>query len=192
MIATHYGTPAAVDARVREEFVEHLCLVNEDFNHEKRALLEENDALAAENVTLRKEADLYRAAEETQIALRQKADEREAALAAHVEALTYKGDWLASSCNSCTCDDVGVQLDHWEAAKKTLPKTSLDSRDKIKQAEALPDNLISHRNAWLDAIKTLAKENDGLPDEQYWLHEMKAMQDMYADLDEKLRQAEQC
>lgn len=55
MIATHYGTPAAVDARVREEFVEHLCLVNEDFNHEKRALLEENDALAAENEKLRLE-----------------------------------------------------------------------------------------------------------------------------------------
>lgn len=62
MIATHYGTPAAVDARVREEFVEHLCLVNEDFNHEKRALLEENDALSAENVELRRQLSNMRAA----------------------------------------------------------------------------------------------------------------------------------
>lgn len=82
MIPIHHGTPAAVDARVREEFVEHLCLVNEDFNHEKRALLEENDALAAENVTLRKEADLYRAAEEMQIALREKMELQRDALAA--------------------------------------------------------------------------------------------------------------
>lgn len=55
MIPIHHGTPAAVDARVREEFIEHLCLVNEDFSHEKRALLEENDALAAENTKLRGE-----------------------------------------------------------------------------------------------------------------------------------------
>ncbi|SDI28805.1 hypothetical protein SAMN04487867_104109 [Vreelandella titanicae] len=85
MIPIHHGTPAAVDARVREEFVEHLCLVNEDFNHEKRALLEENDALAAENVALRKEADLYRAAEEMQIALREKMERQRDALAAHVD-----------------------------------------------------------------------------------------------------------
>lgn len=55
MIAIHHGTPAAVDARVREAFVDHLCLVNEDLRDEKNALIIESDALAEENTRLRKE-----------------------------------------------------------------------------------------------------------------------------------------
>lgn len=55
---------------------------------------------------------------------------------------------------------------------------------------AMPDNLVSHRNSWLQAMERLvALEAEATPathdsDEAgYWEHELKAMRAMYADLD---------
>ncbi|MBT2773800.1 hypothetical protein J7J47_16375 [Halomonas sp. ISL-60] len=137
MIPIHHGTPQAVDARVREDFVEHLCLVNEDFFHEKRALLEENDALAVENVALRKEAEQYRAAEEAQIALRQKMEQERDALSAHV---------ASGKATVANMLEVHMEnLSEWESEKvkeaaewvAEPPAKSLARRDLAKQAEAL-------------------------------------------------------
>lgn len=149
MIPIHHGTPAAVEARVREEFVEHLCLVNEDFNHEKRALLEENDALAVENVALRKEADLYRAAEEAQIALRAKMEQERDALAAHLEQLSYLivdakrcAAVLAFPLNYNAPDYQSFAKDVMstiEALSKKEPIASLACRDLIQRAEELEE-----------------------------------------------------
>lgn len=52
----------------------------------------------------------------------------------------------------------------------------------------LPDNLVSHRNTWLQAMERLVElePESHAPDEDekgFWRHELKAMQDMYADLD---------
>ena len=54
----------------------------------------------------------------------------------------------------------------------------------------MPDNLISHRNSWLQAMERLvALEAEASPathdsdDAGYWEHELKAMRAMYADLD---------
>lgn len=88
MIAIHHGTPQAVDARLREAFVEHVCLVNdelltdkEDLLDEKAALAEENDALVKETIALRHEIRQYALAEKHQTQLRQKAEDKASALA---------------------------------------------------------------------------------------------------------------
>ena len=52
----------------------------------------------------------------------------------------------------------------------------------------LPDNLLSHRNTWLQAMERLVElePESGAPDEDekgFWRHELKAMHDMYSDLD---------
>lgn len=137
MIAIHHGTPAAVDARVREEFVEHLCLVNDDFNHEKRALLEENDALAAENVTLRKEADLYRAGEEMQIALRKKSDKRAAELEAYVEQFNILMGGIRSEMDCGDESDVDLIPEELWALWRGKPTTSLARHDADLLAQPL-------------------------------------------------------
>lgn len=53
---------------------------------------------------------------------------------------------------------------------------------------ALPDNLESHRSAWLGALSRLHELEPSVAvgeadDKSYWMHELMAMQDMYADLD---------
>lgn len=55
-------------------------------------------------------------------------------------------------------------------------------------AVVLPDNLVSHRDSWLQAMErlvelepsTLAPDED---DKAFWEHELSAMRDMYADFD---------
>ena len=52
----------------------------------------------------------------------------------------------------------------------------------------VPDNLLSHRNSWLQAMERLVElePESGAPDEDekgFWRRELKAMHDMYADLD---------
>lgn len=72
MIAIHHGTPAAVDARVREAFVEHLCQVNDDLHDEKHGILAANDELTKKNIALREEIQLHALAEKHQRLLREK------------------------------------------------------------------------------------------------------------------------
>ncbi|MEG3078537.1 hypothetical protein R3F64_01535 [Halomonas sp. 5021] len=74
---------------------------------------------------LEAQVEQHKAAEEMQIALRQKADEREAALAAHVERLKE-----VERDEPCYGQIVMEVLDY-------LPDTSLARRDKIKQAEMI-------------------------------------------------------
>lgn len=68
-------------------------------------------------------------------------------------------------------------------------------RDRVVELEnlptSLPDNLISHRRAWLSGLERVAEleplttvhEEDT---RGYWKHELAAMHDMYADLDRKM------
>jgi hypothetical protein len=66
-------------------------------------------------------------------------------------------------------------------------------KDAIQQTgytlRLLPDNLLSHRRSWLNAMERLVElEQESFDPESedlkaYWEHEQKAMQDMYADLD---------
>lgn len=55
-------------------------------------------------------------------------------------------------------------------------------------APALPDNLESHRNTWIQAMERLVElePESCAPDEDekgFWRHELQAMRDMYTDLD---------
>lgn len=92
-----------------------------------------HDAAIAE---LERERDMHKAAEEAQIALRQKADERAAALAAHVERMQ---EVFAEGFESLEDRD----YDAWEKEAKSMlasaSATSLARRDLIKQAVALEE-----------------------------------------------------
>lgn len=96
---------------------------------------------------LERERDMHQAAEEAQIALRQKADEREAALAAHVERLRESLE-LAKNRIALLADvatrkgaSVYAAIDIWpQEMMRDLEQTaenSLTRRDLIKQSEAL-------------------------------------------------------
>ncbi|MGM0858610.1 MAG: hypothetical protein ACQEW0_16245 [Pseudomonadota bacterium] len=54
LIPVHVGVQGTAEATTDELFDLLICR-NEDLEHEKMALLSENDALVAENVDLRKE-----------------------------------------------------------------------------------------------------------------------------------------
>lgn len=54
MIPTHLGTYGAIEA-ASDELFNLLIVRNEDLEHEKLALLSENDGLTAENIQLRQE-----------------------------------------------------------------------------------------------------------------------------------------
>lgn len=47
----------------------------------------------------------------------------------------------------------------------------------------LPDNLLSHRDSWQDALKRLSDIEPIEDNRSYYEHELKAMGDMYRDLD---------
>ncbi len=54
LIPTHEGTTAAREA-IADDLLNHVLARWEDCEHEKEAVLAENDALNAENIELRKE-----------------------------------------------------------------------------------------------------------------------------------------
>lgn len=86
---------------------------------------------------LEHERDAYRTAEEHQIALRQKLEEREAALAAHVERLQEAGDKLREPWDLSTVlgAETRRRIEGWDKARAESPVTSLARRDALKQAE---------------------------------------------------------
>lgn len=86
---------------------------------------------------LERERDMHKAAEEVQIALRQKLEEREAALAAHVERLQEAGDKLREPWDLSTIlgAETRRRVERWDKARADSPSTSLARRDLIKQAE---------------------------------------------------------
>ncbi|ASK18430.1 hypothetical protein [Halomonas sp. N3-2A] len=59
MIAIHRGTNAALSQVCRRAAVNQLISRNDDLEAEKYALIEENEALAAENAKLRLEAQAH-------------------------------------------------------------------------------------------------------------------------------------
>jgi len=91
------------------------------------------NALLTERIAqLEADCAAHKAAEETQIALRQKADEREAAMAAHVE-----------RCNKFL-EDMHIMDTQWTiqesvVLKAASPATSLAKRDLINQAHGIAD-----------------------------------------------------
>ena len=93
-----------------------------------------HDAALAE---LERERDAYRAAEEHQIALRQKMEEREAALAAHVERLQEAGDKLREPWDLSTVlgAETRRRIEGWDKARAESPVTSLARRDSHPDCE---------------------------------------------------------
>ena len=83
------------------------------------------------------ERDAYRAAEEMQVALRQKAEEREAALAAHVERLDALSGRVLHECPNWADSPQSIFLEMLAELRGESPATALTHRDLIKQAEAL-------------------------------------------------------
>ena len=47
----------------------------------------------------------------------------------------------------------------------------------------LPDNLISHREAWISALQEHVTDTTNPDDKLYWEHELNAMKKMYEELD---------
>ena len=86
---------------------------------------------------LERERDAYRAAEEMQVALRQKAEEREAALAAHVERLDALSVRVLHECPNWADSPQSIFLEMLAELRGESPATALTHRDLIKQAEAL-------------------------------------------------------
>ncbi|MCC4288470.1 hypothetical protein LL250_12065 [Halomonas meridiana] len=88
---------------------------------------------------LERDRNMHKAAEEAQIALRQKADEREAALAAHVERLIAAGDKLREPWDLDTIlgAETRRRVEGWDKARAETLTTNLARRDALKQAEAL-------------------------------------------------------
>ncbi len=86
---------------------------------------------------LERERDAYRAAEEMQVALRQKAEEREAALAAHVERLDALSGRVLHECPNWADSPQSIFLEMLAELRGESPVTALTHRDLIKQAEAL-------------------------------------------------------
>jgi DNA repair exonuclease SbcCD ATPase subunit len=86
---------------------------------------------------LERERDAYRAAEEMQVALRQKAEEREAALAAHVERLDALSGRVLHECPNWADSPQSIFLEMLAELRGESPATALTHRDLIKQAEAL-------------------------------------------------------
>lgn len=95
----------------------------------------------------------------------------------------------------CGCEDYieGFAL----VPPQSIPVTNyagqqpaLPSSDPRRQQPSLllPDNLLSHRRAWLEAMERLVElepvsTQPDADDKGYWEHELKAMRAMYADLD---------
>lgn len=58
------------------------------------------------------------------------------------------------------------------------------------QPPSYPDNLLSHRRTWIQALERLVELEPSVPfgevdDKSFWQHELNAMRDMYADIDTK-------
>lgn len=56
-----------------------------------------------------------------------------------------------------------------------------------KREYELPDNLESHRHSWQSALVRLVELEVDDDNRSYWEHELKAMRDMYDDLDRIVR-----
>ena len=102
-----------------------------------RNLESEHEAKVIQNAQLMRERDAYRTAEEHQIALRQKLEEREAALAAHVERLQEAGDKLREPWDLSTVlgAETRRRIEGWDKARAESPVTSLARRDSHPDCE---------------------------------------------------------
>lgn len=137
MIAIHHGTPQAVDARLREAFVEHVLLVNdelltekEDLIAEKAGLEEENDALAKETIALRHEIHQYALAEQSAIAHRKRNNEKLAQLRPQAEALHRIASCVGVPPGADVTIDTLPRVAAYKAASNKLDKiTTIIHRD---------------------------------------------------------------
>lgn len=92
--------------------------------------------------------------------------------------------WINSATGHVTTSPVVVM--DWDDEKE--PVQSLYTSQPAPVSAVLPDNLESHRNTWIQAMERLVElePESCAPDEDekgLWRHELKAMRDMYADLD---------
>lgn len=125
---------------------------------------------------------------------------REVVLASDVEALedvklAYDDALGVSNEQGYACMTVADCMRH-TGEELSQPKSRLNS-SAVSAGVVLPDNLLSHRATWRLAFERLieleADRKTGRGDHDdcaYWEHELKALDDMYADLD-RLNPAEQ-
>ena len=100
------------------------------------------NALLTERIAqLEAECAAHKAAEETQIALRQKADEREAALAAHVESLHEALEQALIHWGPYCTEEEGIAYAECMRRLDQVPTISLARRDLIQRAVGLEDAL---------------------------------------------------
>jgi len=96
---------------------------------------------------------------------------------------------------------IPVNREFLEEIADSLDYGVRDVRDKVRsllaapvseakvQGVVMPDNLLSHRVTWRQALARLIELEDvadpetGRDDKAYWQHELRAFDDMYADLD---------
>ena len=102
---------------------------------------------------LKRERDTHKSAEEAQIALREKADEREAALAAQIESLLAAGDLLREpwDLGNILGPETRRRVEGWDKAKARVdaPATSLARRDAEQRGKALAETA-----KWFAALHT--------------------------------------
>lgn len=98
----------------------------------------ENPKEAARQIDLlSEECEQYRAAEEMQIALREKSYDERDALAAHVEEVQrLAADWVENEQTLAATWQLARKVGKWSFAS---PAESLARRDALKQAEALEE-----------------------------------------------------
>lgn len=85
------------------------------------------------------------------------------------------------------------ELQNLQQSIDTLQMANQVLRDERAAYRALPhtlpDNLVSHRRAWISALERLCELEDMVSADKdqvsYWQHELAAMHTMYADLDSK-------
>ncbi|MGM0858609.1 MAG: hypothetical protein ACQEW0_16240 [Pseudomonadota bacterium] len=102
---------------------------------------------------LEAQVEQHKAAEEMQIALREKADEREAALAAQFVALQDAATDLIHASNE---DEAGDAMERIAECSEKQARELLGRRDKLNKAEALEDAAKLYAHPWKEEFSVVA------------------------------------
>lgn len=98
----------------------------------------------------------------------------------------YNDLLISNAGGDAFCDDHCTWLDHHPSCARAAGATVKDCL--TAGGVVLPDNLVSHRGTWLQALERLIElepetTTGEVDDKSYWRHELQAMRDMYADLE---------
>tara|TARA_R110000851_G_scaffold33896_1_gene90355 strand:- start:2719 stop:3234 length:516 start_codon:yes stop_codon:yes gene_type:complete len=119
----------------------HLSAMTSEGLHDKSDIAAELAYRDARIAQLEADCAAHKAAEEVQIALREKADEREAALAAHVESLHEALEQALIHWGPYCTEEEGIAYAECMRRLDQVPTISLARRDLIQRAVGLEDAL---------------------------------------------------